>query len=866
MVIQNLRDLINGPQHNRILRLSFPRNDGPAAQLLANQLDAYESLSRNFEFTVEILSDNATLELKALQGKMLCVELVRQDGSLRYFTGYCFGFRLKRADGGIAFYEAKLGPWLKYLSLRKNNYLFHNKSLHEQTTLIFGEYGGLPDWDWLVAGDDPQMTDAFQFSESDHNYLSRRWEAAGLLYSYEHSAAGHKLVLTDSSSDAKPIDGDANIPFQRHGGSREEDGIGDWSPNRRFAAARVAVSGFDFKNPVQSSRNVSTAPTRNKQGAVPDIETYEYAGAYGFKNSRAGDQLAGLRMEEIEAGAKHFDGAGNNRSVMPGRAFHLTGHFDDNSSADRQGVDQNEFLILDVLHSATNNYLQQGDLDMDYSNCLTCIRKLIPWRPGRSFNSVDTKIFAPQTATVVGPAGPDSIHVDAYGRIRVQFHWDRIGEYDDRSSAWMRLVGIWAGGQLGATTIPRVGGEVCVMFLDGNPDRPVIIGALPNEHNMPPWELPSQQALTGLRSRELTPDGGNSPGGRSNHLILDDTHKAIQAQLKSDHEHSQLSLGQITRVDDNAGRKDARGEGWELASGAWGVARASKGMLLTTEARPGAHSHIKDMGETVHRLGAAGELHGALAGLALEHGALEDKGQQGEVAEVVQAQADAIRGTGKDSFPELSEPHLVLASPAGIELTTAQSIHIASDRHAVISTGKSMSIASRDGVFASIGNAFRLFVHKAGMKLIAAAGKVQIQAQSDEVEIMAHKVLALLSESDWVDIRGKKGVRLHGANGMLEVSDQTQFFTPSPVLFHGNLETLPSKSVSQSVNERPTSRFDQQVRFLQVDNTPAPHIAYELIHEDGHLIDGKTAACGTTPLQKGTGMDSYTIRYKGGLP
>ena len=865
-VFQSLWDFVGKLQHNRLLRLSFPRNDGPLAQMLVNQFDAIESLSRDFEFTVEILSDNANLELKALQGKLLCVELVRQDGSLRYFTGYCFAFRLKKADGAIAFYEAKLGPWLKYLSLRTNNYLFNNKSLYEQTKLIFGEYGAFPDWDWHVAGFDTPMTDACQFGESDHNYLSRRWEAAGLLYFYEHGKAGHKLVLTDSSIDAAPIDGDVEIPFQRHDGARDEDGIGDWSPTRRIMPARVSVSRFDFKDPVQNFRNTISLPTLNQQGTVPQIESYEYAGAHGFKNSEDGDRLVRLRLEEVEAVGKHFDAAGNNRCAMPRRWFRLIDHFDDNDAFDHRGVDQNEFLIIDVRHCATNNYLQQAEFPSDYSNRLTCIRKMIPWRPGRGYNSVDTKILAPQTATVVGPAGPDSIHVDAYGRVRVQFHWDRIGEYDDRSSAWVRVVGLWAGGQLGATAIPRVGGEVCVMFLEGNPDRPVIIGALANEHNMPPWQLPSQQALTGLRSRELTPGGGNAAGGRSNHLILDDTHKAIQAQLKSDHEHSQLSLGQITRVDGNAGRQDYRGEGWELATGGWGVARAGKGMVLTTEARPGAQSHIKDIGETVQRLAAAGDLHGTLAGLAQEHEAQNKTGQQVEVAKVVQAQADAIRGTGSDRFPELSEPHLVLASPAGIELTTAQSTHIASDQHAVITTGKSVSIASRDSLFASIGNTFRLFVHKAGMTLIAASGKVQIQAQRDEIEIVAHKVLALLSESDWVDIRGKKGVRLHGANSMLEVSDQTQFFSPSPVLFHGNLETLPPKSVSQSVNERSNSRFDQEVRMLQVDNKPAAQVAYELIHEDGHLIDAKTAASGTTHLQKGTGLDSYTIRYKGELP
>jgi type VI secretion system secreted protein VgrG len=865
-VVKNFQELVGGLQHNRILRLSFPRDDGPPAQMLVNRLDAFEGISRDFEYIVEILSDDANIELKALQGKLLCVELVRRDGSLRYFTGYCFAFRLKRADGAIAFYEAKLGPWFKFLSLRTNNYLFHNKSLREQTEIIFEGYASLPVWDWFVAGDEMKMTDACQFGESDHNYLSRRWEAAGLLYAYEHSADGHKLVVKDSSIDAPAIDGDVEIPYQRHGGSQEEDAIFEWSPMRQLVPARVTLSRFDFKNPVQSSRCTNTMPTRNRQGAVPEIESYEYVGAYGFKNVDDGDRVSGVRMDEIDAVAKHYDGASNSRNASPLRWCRLTGYFDNGPPTDDRGGDQNEFLILEVHHSVTNNYLQQADIQAGYTNRLVCIRRSISWRPGRGFNSMDTKILAPQTATVVGPGEAGSIHVDDYMRTRVQFHWDRVGTFDDGSSAWLRIVGLWAGDQFGATAIPRVGSEVCVMFLDGNPDRPIIIGALPNQHNMPPWELPSQQALTGLRSRELAADGGSSPSGRSNHLILDDTHKAIQAQLKSDHEHSQLSLGHITRVDDNAGRKDARGEGWELATGGWGVARASKGMLLTTEARPGAQAHIKDMGETVRRLDAASDLHGALAALARNHDAQGKTGQQEAVADVLHAQTAAVRGESKDNFPELSQPHLVLASPAGIELTTAGSTHVASEQHAAITTGKSMSIASRDSLFASIGNALRVFVHKAGMMLVAAAGKVRIQAQSDDVEIIAQKVLALLSESDWVEIRGKKGVRLHGANSMLEVGEQTQFFTPAPVLFHGNLETLLAKSVSQSMNERATTRFDQQVRLLQVDSTPAPHIAYELIHEDGHLIDGKTPACGSTPLQKGTGMDSYTIRYKGELP
>jgi type VI secretion system secreted protein VgrG len=274
------------------------------------------------------------------------------------------------------------------------------------------------------------------------------------------------------------------------------------------------------------------------------------------------------------------------------------------------------------------------------------------------------------------------------------------------------------------------------------------------------------------------------------------------------------------------------------------------------------------MGETIQRLSAAADVQEQLVGMAQHYGAQEkEEPQQGDAVEDLQSQNQGIRGGGKGEFPELAEPHLVVASPAGIELSSAQSTHIASSRHTAITSGKSLSIASVDGLFASIGKTFRLFVHKAGMKLIAAGGKVSVQAQEDDVEIIANKVLALLSESDWVNIRGKKGVRLHGANHMLEISDQTQFFTSAPVLFHGNLETLPSKSVSQSFNEKPTAcHFDQEVNFLQVNGKPAKDASYELVREDGTVIGGKSTANGGTGVQKGEGMDSYTIRWKGELP
>jgi type VI secretion system secreted protein VgrG len=289
-------------------------------------------------------------------------------------------------------------------------------------------------------------------------------------------------------------------------------------------------------------------------------------------------------------------------------------------------------------------------------------------------------------------------------------------------------------------------------------------------------------------------------------------------------------------------------------------------MLITTEARPATSAPMKDMGETIQRLVSAAEIQAQMAAVAQHFGA-QEKTQQDDAATDLKSQNSTLRGGAKETSSELAEPHIVISTPAGLELSSAQSTHIASERHTAITSGKSLSIASVDGLFASVGKTLRLFVHQAGMKLIAAGGKVSMQAQSDDIEVIANKVLTMLSETDWVEIRGKKGVRLHGTNNMLEIGDKVQFYTSSPVLFNGNLETLAVKSATQSFNERPGDcRFDQEVNFLNVDGEPAADISYELVREDGAAINQKSAADGSTGVQNGTWMDSYTVRWKGTLP
>jgi type VI secretion system secreted protein VgrG len=304
---------------------------------------------------------------------------------------------------------------------------------------------------------------------------------------------------------------------------------------------------------------------------------------------------------------------------------------------------------------------------------------------------------------------------------------------------------------------------VIVQWLDGNPDHPIVTGSVYNQSYMPPWKLPEQRALMGLRSRELTANGGNTPGGRSNHLVLDDTQGQIQAQLKSDHLASQLSLGHINRIEDNAGRKDARGQGFELRTDGHGAVRAQQGLLLSTEGRPNGRAHITDMSETLERMVQGQELHDSLS-QAAQQAQAHQPGDQDQVAASLQAQVDAIKGQGglsaQGEFPEFQAPHLTLASPAGIETSTQGSTHLMSVEHTVLTSGGHTSVSAGKSLLVSVKEAVRMFAYKAGMKLVAASADIDITALKDSVNILAK--LNITHTANRITITAKEEVVING--------------------------------------------------------------------------------------------------------
>ena len=786
-----------GAQHKRLLRLDFPKQDGPHAILLANSIKAHEEMSRGFRFEVEVLSDDARIPLKIMMARMVTISLVRAGGSLRFFNGYVTEFRFLRADGGFAFYQMVLEPFMAFARLRQDCVSFHNKTVRQITEETLQRYRQA-DWHMFTHDDDPVLTVANQHNETDYNHLHRRWEARGLVYWYEHRADGHTLMMSDNRLLAGPIDADRHadadvIPFHAESGSVEDDGIHQWSPVRTLGAGFTTVASFDYKNPSPAFAEWSSV---NEQGDFFAHEIYENSGARAFRTHSEGEALAQQRMVERDRDTQLFEAKGNDRSVQPGRVFKLGGHFSAEARSlaydpePRGTIARRDYLILSADHEASNNYQAGPSAPSHYENAFTCVRSAIRWRPGRGHHSQPPANPGVQTAIVVGPAGKE-IHTDELGRVKVQFHWDRLGKQDENSSAWIRVMAPGAGGEFGYIRLPRVGEEVVVVFADGNIDHPLIIGGVYNGRHALPWDPPAQAALSGLRSREL---GGSA---RRNHLVMDDTNQKIQTQLRSDHQCSQLSLGYITRIEDTSGRKDWRGEGWEIATNAWGVARAGMGMLLTTDARNNSARHCKDMSEAVQRLEAAQATHANLAELSRLNSAQESEEQQGVAVDAIKKQNIGIKGSDGDGGTpsELTQAHLVLSSPAGIETSTARSTHIASAHNTALTTGCSVSIASGDSMFASIRNTLRLFVHKAGMKLVAAAGDIDIQALSDSINILAKlnvtqsaNTITITAKEELVIIGGGSYARFnasgvqHGTSGKFVVHAASHSFVDAKSL------------------------------------------------------------------------------------
>ena len=479
-------------QVNRILSVSTTLG---ADVLLLQGMSATERLSAPFEYELALVSERIDLRADDLLGTRATVSLLLEDGGHRFFDGYISRFSYVGFDGTFGQYRATLVPWLWFLSRTANCRIFQDQPVPDIVTGIFRDRG-FTDFEERLSGTYRQWTYCVQYRESDLNFVSRLLEHEGIYYFHEHTDGKHILVLADSYSAHQPFPGYAQVPFYLPGATalRDHERLDHWTLASEVSPGAFAHNSYDFTAPAKRLLARISAP---KGHALAESEVFDYQGDY--IESGDGDSYARIRLEEAQAGHEVVQAAGNARGLGCGGLFSL---------ADHPRADQNrEHLIVSANYTLRSDEFSSAGAGAQtpvFTCSLSAIDAHVPYRPPREARK--PFVQGPQTAVVVGKSG-EEIWPDKYGRVKVQFHWDRLGQRDETSSCWVRVSQPWAGKNWGAMSIPRLGQEVVVSFLEGDPDQPLITGRVYNGDQMPPWDLPANMTQSGVLTRS-TKGGG----------------------------------------------------------------------------------------------------------------------------------------------------------------------------------------------------------------------------------------------------------------------------------------------------------------------------------------------------------------------
>jgi type VI secretion system secreted protein VgrG len=464
-------------------------------------MEGQEALGRPFTYNLTLFSEDGDLVLSDLLGQVVTVELDLPDTTptpndgMRFFNGYVTRFSRRGVHRNYHVYSATVSPWLWLLSQPTNCRIFQNKTVPEIIKEVFRAHG-LTDFQESLTGDYSPFEFVAQYRETDLNFVSRLMEDEGIYYFFTHQADKHTLVLADSYGAHNKVSGYEEVPYFRPGSMQQSlpDHMSDWEDTQQIQPGTVAMNDFNFETPKTDLLVTRSAPNPHEKA---DFEHYDYPGDYLERSE--GERYVRLRLEELNAQYEQASGRGNARGLATGSLFKLTGYPIDSENR--------EYLITGTTFTIEGpDYESQAGSGgaETFRLGLDAIDSQCPFRPEPRIRR--PTVPGPQTAIVVGKDG-EEIWTDEYGRVKVQFHWDRDGNDDENSSCWVRVAQMWAGAKFGAINIPRIGDEVVVDFLEGDPDRPLITGRVYNADNMPPYTLPGNKTQTGIKSRSSK--GGN---------------------------------------------------------------------------------------------------------------------------------------------------------------------------------------------------------------------------------------------------------------------------------------------------------------------------------------------------------------------
>lgn len=494
----------------------------PPGALLFASLDGGETLSELFSYVVQLktpdtlnlgyVSPAANLPLKPMVGKDLCVNIELDGGGKRHISGLVTAARVVGHEGRSVTYELRMEPWLKLLTHTSDYKAFQNKTVVDILDEVLAEYP-YPVEKRLVESY-PVRTWQVQYGETDFDFLQRLMQEWGIYWWFEHSEDSHTLVLADAISAHKACPDSPLVEWHQEGLKLDKEFIHTITANESLRTGQWVLDDFDFTKPRSLLANTVANP---RETGHATYEHYEWPGDYFDKSE--GEMLTRIRMEAQRSPGSRVLGGGNIRTLMTGYTFTLENY----PTAE---VNQ-EYLLMQTLLFVQDNAQHSGqDQHFTFSTRFELHPTCEVFRPQRTVSKPHTK--GPQSAIVTGPSGQE-IWTDQYGRVKVQFGWDRYGKMDENSSCWIRVSYPWAGKGFGMIQIPRIGQEVLVDFKNGDPDLPIIVGRTYNQDTMPPWGLPGMASQSGIFSHSLY--GGPTNG---NMLRFDDKTGAEEVKFHAE--------------------------------------------------------------------------------------------------------------------------------------------------------------------------------------------------------------------------------------------------------------------------------------------------------------------------------------------
>lgn len=461
-------------QKNLRLKVTTPLGEN---KLLLKAVSGEEQLSGLFRFQLEMVSEDQKLDFSAIVGKNVTVTLLLNDGTKRYLNGVVGRFTQEDSNVRLTTYYADIHPWLWLLTKTRDCRIFQNKSVPQIIKSVFDDLE-FKDYRDDLKGTYPALDYCVQYDESAFNFVSRLMEDVGIFYFFEHEEDKHTLVLGDDADAHKPCPGLKEARYRQSSVPHTDDQvITRCSIEEQVVTGKFAVDDFNFETP-------STDLIVEVTGEGSAMRIYEYPG--GVLKKEDGEKRAKLRLEACEQPGKILRGEGHVRAFTAGYKFDLKNHY---------RADANKTYVLRSVSIAATQE--------SYTNSFEAFPVDVPFRPQRV--TPKPVIVGTQTAIVVGKSG-EEIWTDKYGRIKVQFHWDQQGKNDENSSCWIRVDYGWAGKQWGGIFLPRIGQEVIVSYLEGDPDRPLVTGAVYNAQQVVPYTLPNEQTKSTIKSN--TSKGG----------------------------------------------------------------------------------------------------------------------------------------------------------------------------------------------------------------------------------------------------------------------------------------------------------------------------------------------------------------------